>query len=211
MSGTYPDSAGVEENLGRRTFSDRDADHQWACNEVRRILHGWGYETFLHGIEQTKELAQALQKQDDTCSLMVRFRPDLVSVMPTVVSFLCEIKAPGIRSERFSMEARAYAGLVEWNRRGRLALLLYAQRTAYQTLGEVVGCWVSEVDKPETVWVPRRPDWKAQWDAMGKIFPGVRRQECRHNPRSSGTPFVVLSPDMFDPLAALLPAGRLWL
>lgn len=77
------------------TFDNRTADHERACRMIGPIFEGRGFDMIPHGVEEQERLQSVLQQPglDDQCSLMVRFRPDIVAVKPYVQSLLCEVKS----------------------------------------------------------------------------------------------------------------------
>lgn len=179
---------------GRTDFDARNAGHETAREFVTRRMQSFGFEVFEHGAEFAEGLSELVQKQDDRCSLMIRYRPDMIGVLPGVVAVLCEVKGPGAKvkpPDTICIEARAYLGLVEWNTGGRVAMLVYVHTTSEgkQFAG---ASWLNNIHPPSTVFVPRRPDHAAQRSAMESMFPSATLVDTQYKPGPgmSGTPFI---------------------
>lgn len=192
MADAYPNAAGVAEGL--TPFARRNSGHETAREFVTARLKSFGFEVLDHGAEFADGLSELVQKQDDRCSLMIRYRPDMIGILPGVVAVLCEVKGPPpkrVPPDSICIEARAYRGLVEWNVGGRVAMLVYVHTTT--TGKQFAGAsWLSNVPPPSTVFVPRRSDHAMQRTSMAGMFPSATLVDTAYKPGPgmSGTPFI---------------------
>ena len=184
---------------GVSTFDERQRWHELATRHVAGVLGEFGFEIMDHGAEFADGLAELVRKQDDRCSLMLRFRPDLVTVLPTVRSLLVEIKSelPGKpQRDSWIMEAKAYAALREWNVGGNVAALVHCRP---KPEGHVLAGWLTDVPPPHEVVLPQRADAEDQRRVIAKLFPGAAVKPCRST-AGSNTPFVCIPYSIMRPL-----------
>lgn len=176
-------------------FHRRNQWHDRAVEKIVPILTDRGFAVIEHGIEVCKE-AKDIISEDDRCSLMMRFRPDIFTVVPAHRSFLCEVKSkPEKRDNRyprsFTWEARSYLALKEWNRGGNVAMLALHDFNS----GVSYGTWLEDLSAPACVFVPRdRWDVEEQKIAMRRFFPNTSLRSISVN-GGAGTPFITPSLD----------------
>lgn len=174
------------------SFENRTAKHERACRMLKPIFEGRGFDMIPHGVEEQKRLQSVLQQSglDDQCSLMVRFRPDIVAVKPYVQSLLCEVKSTDNAETRdlYTIEARAYRAMMFWGELGHVVMVTMCDpENDY-----AAACWAQTICEPRTVFVPRRFDAEQQFAAMGEMFPDAAIKYVEHK-RGSGTPYVFVS------------------
>jgi len=170
-------------------YEKRNEDHRRACRMIKPIFEGRGFDMIPHGVEEQERLKNVLQQPglDDQCSLMVRFRPDIVAVKPYVQSLLCEVKSTknSAQYKSFIIEARAYRAMKFWGELGHVVMVTMCDIV----LNTAWACWAQTICDPRTVLVPRRFDAEQQFAAMGEMFPDASIQYV-DNTRGSGTPYV---------------------
>ena len=174
------------------TFDNRTADHERACRMIGPIFEGRGFDMIPHGVEEQERLQSVLQQPglDDQCSLMVRFRPDIVAVKPYVQSLLCEVKSTknSAQYNSFIVEARAYRAMKFWGELGHVVMVTMCDIV----LNTAWACWADSICEPRRILVPRRFDAEQQHTAMKEMFPDATIEYVDHN-RGSGTPYVHVS------------------
>lgn len=183
-------------------FYARDKWHEKACVEhILPILNERGFETFPHGIEIRNDIKDRI-KTDDRCSLMMRFRPDIYTIIPKVRSVLCEVKSKPPRfnnkyAETFTWEARSYLALREWNKGGENVAMLAMHD--FNT-GNNMATWFDDISSPDTIFIPQRWDCDEQCAVMDSLFPHARKKFVEyHVNHMSGTPFIsVYLSDLHD-------------
>lgn len=151
-----------------------------------------------HGVELSEELARLLGQQDDGLSLMLRYRPDLVAVLPGTHSVLCEAKSCGRTwVDDFSLEARAFRGYQRWAKSGNKVMILrHTRDDDILTAG-----WLNCSFEPGLVLVPRRDcrNWEQDELTIRALFPRstVRTKDYT---TGSGTPYFWMPSAGFMPL-----------
>jgi hypothetical protein len=182
-----------------RGFDRRNYWHGHGLRIVSGMLNTSGFETYEHGIEFSDELKARVQLQDDRCSIMLRFRPDIAAVSAGNRSVLCEVKCPPPKDrwpDMFSLEARALLALQEWNAGGNVAMIAYVLLNP--CVGARVGAaWLTDLPDIGCIRVPRRDDWERQLKAMGTLFPDRKSVVVKHSTGSSGTPYVMVPRSIF--------------
>jgi hypothetical protein len=156
-----------------------------------------GFVVDHHGAEFADGLSELVQTQDDRCSLMLRYRPDLVCVKQQVRSLLCEVKGKEFNPARYAapefiIEARSLKGLWEWNAGGRVAMVACV---AFLPDGRqrVRATWADAIWTPRTILVPERWDFADQWQSMKMMFPTAELKRVMYRPdRGSGTPYCMV-------------------
>lgn len=180
------------------TFTRRNDVHTRARDVIQPKLEAAGFTVYDHGAEFADGLSALVQTQDDRCSLMLRYRPDVVCVKPRVRAVLCEIKGTKFdpsryRAPAFHIEARALKALWEWNAGGRVAMIAC---TAFcdDGLHKTRAVWADAIPAPSEVIVPERWDVEDQMQAMGQLFPRAKlvRRAWRRTGNGSGTPYVMI-------------------
>lgn len=186
-------------------FDRRNQWHERAREIISGVFAERGFEQYAHGAELAEEMQEALRATDDRCSLMLRFRPDMVTIVPRHRSFLCEVKGYPPRHLRrrdeYCIEARAFRGMQEWDEGGPVVVLAVHVFRSDGTDGHTGAAWARSLPEPPTIMVPRRWDFEEQMEAMGELFPLATLRPCRPPPPNlgSGTPFI------FVPRTALRP------
>jgi hypothetical protein len=120
-------------------------------------------------------------------AMMLRFRPDIVGILPRVATVLCEVKCQSKRRDEFFVEFDSWLAARQWDRAsGRVmyALVDLGENVAY-------ACWVSDV-APGVVVIPKRFDYVEQRDRIVQWFPWVAFTVTDHT-GGSGTPFFSIS------------------
>lgn len=194
------------------SYYDRNHWHELARPIVAAQFHERGFLTFDHGAEFAEGLSPEVRKQDDRCSLMLRFRPDIITVLPECRSALCEIKAtpPDKKWDTYHtalIEARSYMALREWNVGGNVALLAFHvfPENYRQYSGETFATWLSDVPEPKSVTVYRRHDFERQCRDMQMLLPHARI-EVRDWRGGSGTPSIHIPKRCLKPLGEFIDA-----
>lgn len=192
------------------TWPGRTTMHDRARAVIQPILEAAGFIVDDHGAEFADGLSNLVQTQDDRCSLMLRYRPDMVCVKQHVRSVLCEIKGTKHDTSRykapaFRIEARALKGLWEWNAGGRVAMIVC---TAFRTDGlhKTRAVWADAIPPPSEVIVPERWDVEDQMKAMGQMFPRAKlvRRMFRPTGNGSGTPYIVIPDGLLTDLDSFI-------
>ncbi len=188
------------------SFAQRQRWHEMAARHVARVFSEFGFEVMDHGAEFADDLSKLVRKQDDRCSLMLRFRPDFVTVLPSVRSLLVEIKCemPGkpLR-DTWIMEARAFAALREWNVGGNVAALAHCRP---KPNGHVIAGWLTDVPPPREVMMPPRPNAEKQKRIISGLFPGASIKQCKTT-FGSDTPFVCIPNSIMLPLREFIESA----
>lgn len=177
------------------TWHSRDKAHDAAVRVVVPRLRRYGFVVAPHGREENKELEGLLEQQDDRCSLMVRYRPDIIAAKREWRSCLCEVKASGL------IEARAFRALQEWNKGGDVAFIV----SCPEPYNNPVAAWIDALQpEPTTVIVPNRWDADSQYSAMQAMFPQSQIQRVAYSGRGSGTPYFPLPKELLYSLDAFI-------
>ena len=207
-------------------FATANEWHEKARPIVSAVFADRGFTVFDHGAEFAPGLSEEVRKQDDRCSLMLRFRPDMVTIRPYYRSLLCEIKSePEGRDwqayREALMEARSWKSLCEWNAgESNVAMLAYHSFN----IGQSFGMWLSDLPKPQMVMVYRHgpecrrnvrcrkpeEDFAEQLEAMGKLLPGIERRVFDHK-WGSGTPSIKVPKQYMVPLGEFIDCDVLGL
>jgi len=148
-----------------------------------------------------------VRQQDDRCSIMLRFRPDIVSVAPGVRSVLCEVKSQPPTDRVYPsliMEARSYLSTVEWNKGGVVAMVAYQRFEEDGRAAETRAAWITDIPVPDKIMVPRRHDFEDQFGTMRELFPGVRLVPCDVTKSGSDTPYLFVPNSLFVPLSEFI-------
>lgn len=192
------------------TFNGRNDVHTRARAVIQPILEASGFVVDDHRAEFADGLSELVQKQDDRCSLMLRYRPDVVCVKQQVRAVLCEIKGTNFdpsayTAPAFTIEARALKALWEWNAGGSVAMVACV---AFWPNGghKARAVWADAIPTPRKVWVPERWDFADQWQAMGEMFPQAERVRRRYTSlgKGSGTPFVMVPDGLLTDLESFI-------
>jgi hypothetical protein len=196
--------------IDTKTFASRNGVHTRARAVIQPILETAGFVVDDHGAEFAGGLSELVQTQDDRCSLMLRYRPDVVCVKQQVRAVLCEIKGtnfdPSVyAAPAFTIEARALKALWEWNAGGRVAMVACV---AFWPHGgyKARAVWADAIPTPRKVWVPERWDFAEQMEAMGTLFPNANLvpRMYRASANGSGTPYVMVPDSLLTDLESFV-------
>jgi len=177
--------------MKNNSFHFRSKSHEKAVRMVVPILRKYSFIVAPHGREVNAKLEGLLDRQDDRCSLMVRYRPDLIAAKQSWRACLCEVKASGL------IEARAFRGLQEWNKGGDIAFIV----SCPDPFNYAKAAWIDALQpEPDTVRVPRRFDFDQQYPAIQKLFPQSDIKPVSYNGSGSGTPYFPLPESLMRPL-----------
>lgn len=196
--------------IDTKTFASRNGVHTRARAVIQPILETAGFVVDDHGAEFADGLSELVQTQDDRCSLMLRYRPDVVCVKQQVRAVLCEIKGTNFdpsayTAPAFTIEARALKALWEWNAGGRVAMVACV---AFWPNGghKARAVWADAIPTPRKVWVPERWDFVEQMEAMGALFPNADLvpRMYRAAANGSGTPYVMVPDSLMTDLESFI-------
>jgi hypothetical protein len=188
---------------GVKTFSGRTEQHTRAVTAVKEVLDKLDIECFDQGIEEASQAARdALMKQYDATSLMIRYKPDLIGVRLGGFSVLVEVKSEGQGSCNFAVEVDSFTATKAYAAMGHSVVYAFTTLTP-ESSQSIVGCWTSDVVTPKLILVPRRPTSQhylggiATMRRLEKVYPQTKFQMIRWSRRSkgSGTPFFLIPKD----------------
>jgi hypothetical protein len=173
----------------RDRFSTRVQQHdEHALPLVVETFKRYGFYVDRYGVETgSPQTWQLLASQGDMLALMLRFRPDIVGILPKVATVLCEVKSQSRRRDEFFVEFDSWLSARQWDRAsGRVmyGLVDISESVAY-------GCWVADVT-PSVVIIPKRFDYEEQKNRIIQWFPWVAFRLIEHT-NGSGTPFFSIN------------------
>jgi hypothetical protein len=175
--------------MNRDCFGTRVLRHdEYAIPLVVDTFKRYGFYVDRYGVETgSRHTWQLLASQRDMLALMLRFRPDIVGILPRVATVLCEVKSQTKRRDEFFVEFDSWLAARQWDRAGgrvMYALVDLSESIAY-------ACWVSDVE-PSLVIIPKRFDYEEQRNRIIHSFPWVAFRLMEHT-NGSGTPFFAIS------------------
>lgn len=173
----------------RDRFSTRVHQHdEYALPLVVETFRRYGFYVDRYGVETgSPQTWQLLASQRDMLAMMLRFRPDIVGILPRVATVLCEVKSQSKRRDEFFVEFDSWLSARQWDRasnRVMYALVDLSESVAY-------ACWVSDVT-PSVVIIPKRFDYEEQTNRIIRCFPWVAFRLIDHT-NGSGTPFFSIN------------------
>jgi len=175
-----------------KTFAYRSEQHDHnALPLVESIFRQYGFTSYTIGAEtDNKELHDILRRQDDVTSVMLRFRPDRISVHPGLRSVLCEIKSEFSGYRNFAIEISSYEAALLWNRVSRNVMFVFvdlAQSTA-------LAAWADDIPSPDVIYIPARPHYEEYLSMVKTKYPAaIIKVISWHS--GSGTPYMLLPKD----------------
>jgi len=174
------------------SFKRRSAQHNGlAVPFVESIFASYGFISYTIGTEMDdEELHELLRKQRDPTSIMLRFRPDRVSVRPGIRSVLCEIKSESGLHPNFSIEIDSYEAAILWNRVCKNVMFVFVDLSRKAALAT----WADDLPKPVQIYVPRRQGWEDRIRQLRHDYPAADIREIQWI-RGSGTPFTTVRKD----------------
>jgi hypothetical protein len=166
---------------GRRDFHDKKA-----VPMVVEVLDRYGIEAQTIGTEtDNAALRELLRDRTDATSLMLRFRPDKVTVPPIGAPLMLEVKSKGERYENFAVEVNSYLAALLHQESGVAVWYAFVEvHTA-----RMFACWLPDIPEPWRIDIPKRPDWEEGYRRVRERFPCARTRFLHYVPGwMSGTP-----------------------
>lgn len=176
------------------SFAARARTHDGtALAIVQAIFKANGFTEFKTGIETRKpDLWEALQRQRDRTSMMLRYQPDQTFVGTGVArTVLCEVKSECDAHPNFAIEADAYLAALDWN--AGYQHLMYAFCDLDR--GQQWGCWADDIPRPVGIGAIRVPKRRDAGETLGRLERRFGRGACQlveWSQKGSGTAFFLV-------------------
>lgn len=174
-------------------FTNRVNQHdKIAIDFVENIFTKYGLITYLIGTEfDIKGLSESLRKQSDVISIMLRFRPDRVSIVIGSYSILCEIKSESGKYSNFAIEADSYKSALIWNSCDKNNKNIVVFILVDISLMSAKAIWAGQIPEPKIIYIPKRNDYIEQEIRIKKEFPNAIIKLLPYK-YGSGTPYMLL-------------------
>lgn len=177
---------GVEAIMKPNSFHNRLTISKKAVDILMKRSKYYGFVVVKDmGIEfDDKEIYLELSKRKDRTSIMLRHKPDKM-VFTEEETILLQVKGSDeVEYDYFFVEIDSYMGAMEWNKTYRHTAFAFI----INLIEEIKFIWADEVVF-DTIFIPKRFDWKDQWNRLKELFPN---KTLKIVPRGggSGTPYI---------------------
>lgn len=179
-------------------FAERVKQHdEKAIGMVEDIFEQYGFLLFPFGMELLPELQKELRHINTETSMLLRYRPDRLAILPRKKVLLLEIKSEANGYNNFAVEFEAWYAACLWNKIAGTILYVMVDLNTCKVYG-----FVPDEIQPECIYVPKLNDLN-RVVALNRTKAKIVCELSRHI-TGSGAPYFLIPKASLKPVHAYI-------